>query len=77
MNNPLSEEDDVEQERERLEELRETLKVSNGVAPTELLVRCLRDKLLSKPCRNQGFVLDGFPVKMEETTQLYMGTYQL
>jgi adenylate kinase len=75
VNAPPQEDVDVEVDREHLEEIREAIKNNNGVVPTDTLTKCLRDKLLSKPCRNQGFVLDGFPTKLEEATALYAGIF--
>uniref|UniRef100_A0A8C6UPN7 Adenylate kinase 7b n=1 Tax=Neogobius melanostomus TaxID=47308 RepID=A0A8C6UPN7_9GOBI len=31
----------------------------------------VRDKLMSKPCRNQGFVLDGFPKAYDDAKELF------
>lgn len=33
----------------------------------------MRDKLRTKPCMNQGFVLDGFPKTYEQAKQLFTG----
>lgn len=34
----------------------------------------MKDKLKSKPCTNQGFVLDGFPKTYEQAKELFSGT---
>ncbi|TWW71558.1 Adenylate kinase 7 [Takifugu flavidus] len=34
-------------------------------------VKVVRDRLLSKPCRNQGFVLDNFPVTRDQARELF------
>ncbi|KAM7376765.1 hypothetical protein PAMP_006473 [Pampus punctatissimus] len=37
----------------------------------QLLVKVMKDKLMSNPCRNQGFVLDGFPKTSEQAKELF------
>lgn len=37
----------------------------------QLLVKVIKDKLMSKPCRNQGFVLDGFPETYTQAKELF------
>ncbi|KAL3319120.1 Adenylate kinase 7 [Cichlidogyrus casuarinus] len=37
----------------------------------ELLTKIIRKKLQSKPCQNQGFVLDGIPIKIEQVKALF------
>lgn len=32
---------------------------------------------MSMPCRNQGYVLDGFPETYEQATELFKGMYYL
>ena len=46
----------------------------NGRMTDTLFVRFMRDKLRSKPCQNQGFILDGFPKTMENATDTFAGT---
>lgn len=45
----------------------------SGLVDDQLLVKVVKDKLMSKPCRNQGFVLDGFPKTYEQATELFNG----
>lgn len=43
----------------------------SGVLDDHLKVKVVKDKLRSKPCRNQGFVLDGFPETCEQARELF------
>lgn len=43
----------------------------SGVLDEQLKVKMVKDKLLSKPCRNQGFVLDSFPETCEQARELF------
>jgi adenylate kinase len=44
---------------------------NGGRIPDEALVRMFRRKLFSKPCANQGYVLDGFPKTAEQAALLW------
>lgn len=44
-----------------------------GVLEDQLLVKVVKDKLMSNPCKNQGFVLDGFPKTYEQARELFSG----
>lgn len=39
----------------------------------QLLTRLFRDRLHSKPCQNQGFILDGYPKTIEQAKELFSG----
>ncbi|KAF5404263.1 adenylate kinase, partial [Paragonimus heterotremus] len=56
--------------QEQLENLRENTD-ENGRLNDETLVRLVSHKLLSRPCQNQGFVLDGFPKTMAQAELLF------
>ena len=45
-----------------------------GRIDDQLLTRLLRDRLHSKPCQNQGFVLDGYPKTIDQAKELFSGT---
>ncbi|KAI8824357.1 uncharacterized protein EV422DRAFT_519852 [Fimicolochytrium jonesii] len=64
-------EDDIDADRELLEELKEAARASNGKYPEEHITNFVRDKLRSMPCRNQGYVIDGYPTTTEEARELY------
>jgi len=40
----------------------------------QTLTRLFRDRLHSKPCQNQGFVLDGYPKTIDQAKELFSGT---
>ncbi|KAJ3206371.1 Adenylate kinase 7 [Entophlyctis luteolus] len=65
------EEDSNDADRELLEELREATRNNNGKYPSDFMINFLKEKLHSMPCRNQGYVLDGFPNTIEEATNLF------
>ena len=44
-----------------------------GILDEQQLVKVLKDKLMSNPCRNQGFVLDSFPKTYEQAKELFYG----
>lgn len=39
----------------------------------QTVTRLFRDRLHSKPCQNQGFVLDGYPKTIEQAKELFSG----
>lgn len=47
--------------------------LSSGLLDDQLLVKVVKDKLMSNPCRNQGFVLDSFPKTYEQAKELFSG----
>lgn len=55
-------------------------KLCNSISPifapldiSEEQIKLLRDKLMSNPCRNQGYVLDDFPNTYEQANDLFGG----
>ncbi|TPX33306.1 adenylate kinase [Synchytrium microbalum] len=64
-------EEDVEADKELLAELKSAAAANDGKYPEDRVQSFLRDKLSSPPCRNQGFVLDGFPTTTDEAQQLF------
>ncbi|NXO38436.1 KAD7 kinase, partial [Locustella ochotensis] len=63
--------EDVEAAKELLEAIKENMKQNRGRLSDEYLIRIMRDKLMSMPCRNQGYVLDGFPDTYEQAMDLF------
>ncbi|KAE8289533.1 Adenylate kinase 7 [Larimichthys crocea] len=56
---------------ELLSSLKDSMEQNDGLLDDQLLVKVVRDKLMSNPCRNQGFVLDGFPKTYEQAKELF------
>ena len=59
---------------ELLEQVTENMKENGGRLDDSFILRFYKDKLLSPPCQNQGFVLDGFPKTTEQASQLFQRT---
>ncbi|XP_068608564.1 adenylate kinase 7 [Brachionichthys hirsutus] len=69
---PDAEDDDSAAEaRELLSSLKGSMEHQGGLLDDQLLVRVMKDKLTSNPCRNQGFVLDSFPETYEQAKELF------
>uniref|UniRef100_A0A8D3BYI4 Adenylate kinase 7b n=1 Tax=Scophthalmus maximus TaxID=52904 RepID=A0A8D3BYI4_SCOMX len=64
-------EDSVAEAQELLDSLKESMEPGGGVLDDQLLVKMVKDKLTSNPCRNQGFVLDDLPSTYEQAKQLF------
>lgn len=39
----------------------------------QILTRLFRERLHSKPCKNQGFILDGYPKTIDQAKELFSG----
>uniref|UniRef100_A0A667Z6Q8 Adenylate kinase 7a n=1 Tax=Myripristis murdjan TaxID=586833 RepID=A0A667Z6Q8_9TELE len=61
--------EEVDAAKNQLQTIREGMEKNAGRLADHLLCDILQEKLNSKPCSNQGFVLDGFP-KMYEQAKL-------
>ncbi|KAK3537897.1 hypothetical protein QTP70_022441 [Hemibagrus guttatus] len=64
-----SSEDDEAQEL--LETLKKNMEENGGRLDDLYVIRILKEKLKTKPCGNQGFVLDGFPKTYEQAKELF------
>ncbi|KAJ3197257.1 Adenylate kinase 7 [Irineochytrium annulatum] len=63
--------EDLEADRELLEELKEAAKANNNRYPDAHVINFVREKLKSMPCRNQGYILDGYPALADQASQLF------
>uniref|UniRef100_A0A3P8TIL4 Adenylate kinase 7b n=1 Tax=Amphiprion percula TaxID=161767 RepID=A0A3P8TIL4_AMPPE len=63
--------DSAAEAQELLSSLKDAGEQNEGVLDEQLKV--LKDKLMSNPCRNQGFVLDDFPKTYEQAKELFEG----
>ncbi|KAM9071015.1 adenylate kinase 7 isoform X1 [Sarcophilus harrisii] len=70
--------DDDEEEEENLEEIqelldgvKESMEQNGGRLEDQYVIRFMKDKLKSMPCKNQGYILDGFPKTYEQAKDLF------
>ena len=61
--------------QELLDAINEGKEGNNGRVEDQYVLRFFRDKLLSMPCQNQGFIIDGFPKTMEQAKELFVCKY--
>ncbi|KAI2654253.1 Adenylate kinase 7 [Labeo rohita] len=66
-------ENDQSEAQEFLDTLKENMNQNGGRLDDQYVIRIMRDKLRTKPCMNQGFVLDGFPKTYEQAKELFTG----
>ncbi|XP_021259603.1 adenylate kinase 7 isoform X3 [Numida meleagris] len=71
-------EDDDDEEGENVEEahellagIRESMEQNAGRIDDQYIIKLFKDKLKSMPCRNQGYVLDGFPKTYDQARDLF------
>ncbi|CAK6969990.1 adenylate kinase 7 [Scomber scombrus] len=64
-------EESAAEAQELLNSMRESMEQNTGQLDEQLQVKVMKDKLMSNPCRNQGFVLDGFPKTYEQAKELF------
>ncbi|KAM6906142.1 adenylate kinase 7-like [Lycodopsis pacificus] len=57
--------------QKQLEQFNNSMEMNAGRLADHLVFDILREKLNSKPCRNQGFVLDGFPKSYEQAKLIF------
>ncbi|CAG5133560.1 unnamed protein product, partial [Candidula unifasciata] len=57
--------------RDLLDEIELNRESNNGRIEDKYIISFLRDKLMSMPCQNQGFVLDGYPKTIAQARELY------
>lgn len=76
----------IEADKELWEEIQEAIQANKDASnlnatpiislpniPEEYIINFVKEKLRSGPCKNQGYVLDGFPVTPEQAAQLFKG----
>ncbi|XP_034383664.1 adenylate kinase 7-like [Cyclopterus lumpus] len=64
-------EEEVTAAEKQLEELNQSMEMNAGRLADHLVFNILKEKLNSKPCRNQGFVLNGFPKSYEQAKRIF------
>ncbi|XP_061319932.1 adenylate kinase 7 isoform X1 [Pezoporus flaviventris] len=63
--------ENVEDAQELLDTVEENMEQNAGQLDDEYITKFMKDKLKSMPCRNQGYVLDGFPETYEQANDLF------
>ncbi|XP_055088432.1 adenylate kinase 7-like [Periophthalmus magnuspinnatus] len=63
--------DAADAKQEELREILRSFEEDGGLSADEKLLEIVKEKLNSKPCSNQGFVLDGFPHTYEQAQALF------
>ncbi|NWU50256.1 KAD7 kinase, partial [Dromas ardeola] len=61
----------IEAAQELLAEIKESMEQNSGRLDDQYVIKCVKDKLKSMPCRNQGYVLDGFPETYDQAKDLF------
>ncbi|XP_033708442.1 adenylate kinase 7 isoform X2 [Tursiops truncatus] len=61
----------VEDAQEFLDGIKESLEHNAGRLEDEYIIRFIREKLKSMPCKNQGYILDGFPKTYDQAKDLF------
>ncbi|KAJ3606171.1 hypothetical protein NHX12_025692 [Muraenolepis orangiensis] len=59
--------------KDQLETIQDSMAKNAGQLAEHLIFPILQEKLDSKPCANQGFVLDGFPETYEQANMIFFG----
>jgi adenylate kinase len=73
----FDEEEDDEEEQEdlidlsELDTINEQMEQNNGRIDDQYVIRFVKERLLSKPCQNQGFILDGFPKTKDQAQAIF------
>ncbi|XP_055729279.1 adenylate kinase 7a isoform X2 [Salvelinus fontinalis] len=57
--------------QDQLDSLKDSMEQNRGRLSDGLVYRMMRDKLNSTPCRNHGFVLDGFPKSYDQAKEIF------
>ncbi|KAI1895313.1 hypothetical protein AGOR_G00105010 [Albula goreensis] len=57
--------------QEFFDALKENMDQNGGRLDDQFVIQIMRDKLNSTPCKNQGFVLDGFPKTYDQAKELF------
>ncbi|XP_078239884.1 adenylate kinase 7 isoform X1 [Pogona vitticeps] len=63
--------DNVEEAQELLDAIKENMEQNAGRIDDQYVIRFMKEKLMSMPCKNQGYVLDGFPKTYDMAKDLF------
>ncbi|XP_023575433.1 adenylate kinase 7 isoform X2 [Octodon degus] len=64
-------EENVEDAQEMLDGIKESMEQNAGELEDQYIIRFMKEKLRSMPCRNQGYILDGFPKTYDQAKDLF------
>ncbi|XP_069671703.1 adenylate kinase 7-like isoform X4 [Periplaneta americana] len=65
------EQDNFEEISDLLAEIEANIQENNGQLDENYVIRFLKEKMISNPCQNQGYVLDGYPTTIENARALF------
>ncbi|KAM5273682.1 adenylate kinase 7 [Ctenodactylus gundi] len=65
------EEENVDDAQELLDSIKENMEQNAGRLEDQYIIRFVKEKLKSMPCRNQGYILDGFPKMYDQAKDLF------
>ncbi|XP_004698865.1 adenylate kinase 7 [Echinops telfairi] len=65
------EEESMEDAQELLDNIKESMEQNAGRLEDQYIIRFIKEKLKSMPCRNQGYILDGFPKTYDQAKELF------
>ncbi|CAN0111111.1 unnamed protein product [Bubo scandiacus] len=63
--------ENIEAAHEFLARIKERMEKNAGCLDDQYVVKFVKDKLKSMPCRNQGYILDGFPESYDQAKDLF------
>ena len=61
------------EDAELLEQINSSKEEGSDRIEDQYIIQFFKNKLKSKPCQNQGFILDGFPKTQEQAKELFAG----
>ncbi|NWJ04859.1 KAD7 kinase, partial [Crypturellus undulatus] len=65
------ESENIEEARELLDEIKKSMEQNGNQIQGQYVIKFMKDKLKTMPCRNQGYVLDGFPETYDQAKELF------
>ncbi|XP_067411273.1 adenylate kinase 7 [Emydura macquarii macquarii] len=63
--------DNIEEAQELLDGVKENMEQNGGRLDDQYVIKFMKEKLKSMPCKNQGYVLDGFPKTYDQAKDLF------
>uniref|UniRef100_A0A8B9QE86 Adenylate kinase 7 n=1 Tax=Apteryx owenii TaxID=8824 RepID=A0A8B9QE86_APTOW len=63
--------ENVEEAQELLDGIKESMEQNGSHLDDQYVIKFTKDKLKTMPCRNQGYVLDGFPETYDQAKDLF------